>query len=142
MTDPQSQQRYLDHLAATQQAYAERRIEDYLAGFAPHYRSVQLHTAWTEDKQQLADKIRSDIARFELLDMQFEVIGSWFAGNTGFAHLRYHTRLGIRGQDQQRILVDRRENILVGEPADVSEGEGSGWAIISKIVLRAENYYE
>ena len=59
----------------------------------------------------------------------------WYAGSTGFAHLRYHTRLRLR--DKERVLVDRRENILVGEQA----GDGR-WGITCKIVLKAENYYE
>jgi hypothetical protein len=133
--NPTEQQRYIDHLAATQLSYAERRIDDYLSGFTANYYSVQVGTEWGEDKAQLAAKVASDIERFELLSMDFEVVRHWFAGGAGFAHLRYHTRLRLR--DKDRILVDRRENILVGEQV----GEGR-WGITCKIVLKAENYYE
>jgi hypothetical protein len=126
---------YEAHLHATQQAYVERRVADYLAGFAEHYSSVQLGTAWGEDKAQLDAKIARDIARFELLSMELAVLRLWYSGEVGYGHLRYHTRLRPRSTDT--VLVDRRENILVGE--HVGAGE---WHIISKIVLKARNYYE
>jgi hypothetical protein len=124
------------HLRVTQQAYVERRSEDYLAGFADLYYSVQLGSQWGEDKAQLARKIARDIERFELISMELRVLRLWFSGEIGYGHLRYRTRLQARDGDD-RVLIDRRENILVGEHS----GNGS-WLIASKIVVRARNYYE
>lgn len=124
------------HLRTTQQAYVERRIEDYLAGFADQYYSVQLGSEWGEDKAQLASKIARDIERFELLSMDLRVLRLWFSGEIGYGHLRYLTRLRSREGDN-RVLIDRRENILVGEHC----GAGK-WLVICKIVVRAKNYYE
>lgn len=126
---------YLAHLAATQQAYVERRLPDYLAGFAAHYYSVQLHTRWAEDKDALAAKIQRDIARFELLSMDFSVLRSWFTGELGYAHLSYETRLKVR--ETGRVLLDRRQNLLIGSHC----GNGR-WLIDCKIVVSAENTYE
>jgi hypothetical protein len=134
VTHPFAQQ-YEKHLKTTQQAYVERRIADYLAGFAEHYYSVQLGTEWGEDKAQLALKIARDIERFELLAMELRVLRIWFSGDVGYGHLSYLTRL--RSRADERILIDRRENILVGEHI----GDGK-WQIVSKIVVRARNYYE
>lgn len=128
-------EQYLAHLAATQQAYAERRLTDYLAGFAEHYYSVQLHTRWAEDKTALAAKIARDIERFELLQMDFSVLRSWYSGERGYAHLGYETRLRVR--ETGRVLIDKRENLLLG----THWGEGR-WLIDCKIVLKAENHYE
>jgi hypothetical protein len=125
---------FIEHLRTTQEAYAERRLQDYLAGFAEDYSSVQLHTNWSEDKTGLRRKIELDFQRFKLISMEFEVVQDWFSGEVAYALLRYHTRLGL---PDERVLVDRRENILV------CRHKGSGrWEIISKIIVRAENYYE
>jgi hypothetical protein len=126
---------YEQHLHTTQQAYVERRIADYLAGFAEHYSSVQLHTRWGEDKAQLAAKIAKDIERFELLSMDLQVLRTWYSGEVGYGHLSYYTRLKHR--ESERILIDRRENILVGE-----HGGAGRWLVVCKIVLKAENFYE
>ena len=135
-THPYAEQ-FAAHLHTTQQAYEQRRIADYLAGFADHYYSVQLGTEWGEDKAQLAAKIARDIERFELLSMELDVLRLWYSGEVGYGHLRYHTRLRPNGGDTGRVLIDRRENILVGEHS----GNGQ-WRIISKIVVKARNYYE
>jgi hypothetical protein len=128
-------EQYLSHLASTQQAYAERRLNDYLDGFAEQYFSVQLYTSWAEDKVSLATKIERDFDRFELLQMDFTVLRSWFSGDLGYAHLSYETRLRVR--ETGRILLDKRENLLIGTHL------GSGrWLIDCKIVLSAENHYE
>jgi hypothetical protein len=128
-------EQYLAHLAVTQRAYTERRLPDYLAGFAEHYYSVQLDTRWAEDKAALAEKIARDIERFELLQMDFEVLRSWYTGERGYAHLAYETRLRVR--DSGRVLLDRRQNLLIGTHL------GAGhWLIDCKIVLNAENRYE
>ncbi len=128
-------QQFLDHMARTQQAYTERRLEDYLAGFAEHYSSVLLGTDWGEDKTGLRSKMLADFERFELLSMDFEVLHHWYAGETGFAQLAYLTRLKVRASG--KVLLDRRQNILVGE----HQGEGR-WLLSCKIVLKAENVYE
>jgi hypothetical protein len=140
------------HLETTQQAYVERRVDDYLAGFAEHYSSVQLHSEWGEDKAQLATKIARDIERFELLSMDLRILRVWFSGEIGYAHVAYHTRLRLREDSgaglQTRggeaglktsptVLIDRRENILTGE----HQGDGR-WLVACKIVVRARNYYE
>jgi hypothetical protein len=125
---------FIEHLRTTQQAYAQRRLDDYLDGFADSYTSVQLHTNWSEDKPALREKIQLDMQRFELLSMDFEVLQDWYSGEAAFALLRYLTRLRLK---DGRILADRRENIIV------CQHRGAGrWEIISKIVVRAENYYE
>jgi len=141
-------QQFEQHLRETQQAYVERRIDDYLAGFAEHYYSVQLGTQWAEDKARLREKIARDIARFELLSMELRILRLWYSGEVGYGHLRYHTRLRVSGAGLQTrdeaglktsptLLIDRRENILVGQHL----GEGR-WSIVCKIVVRAKNYYE
>jgi hypothetical protein len=140
-THPYAEQ-FAAHLHATQQAYEQRQIADYLAGFAEHYYSVQLGTAWGEDKAQLGVKIARDIERFELLSMELDVLRLWYSGDIGYGHLSYHTRLRARVAEVRKdpippVLIDRRENILVGEHL----GDGQ-WRIISKIVVKARNYYE
>ena len=126
---------FLAHMARTQQAYTERRLEDYLSGFAEHYSSVVLGTERGEDKAGLRAKMLSDFERFELLSMDFEVLHHWYSGETGFGQLAYLTRLKVRASG--KILLDRRQNILVGE----HQGEGR-WLLSCKIVLKAENVYE
>lgn len=128
-------EQFVAHMARTQQAYSQRRLEDYLAGFSDDYHSAQLHTHFSEDKQQLREKMLSDFERFELLSMEFHVLQQWYAGDTGFALLSYHTRLKV--QRTGKVLIDRRQNILVGRHL----GEGV-WTLISKIVVTAENVYE
>ena len=54
---------------------------------------MQLHTGWGEDKAQLADKIARDIEKFELLQMDFEILRHWYSGEIGYAHLAYFSRL-------------------------------------------------
>jgi hypothetical protein len=67
--------------------------------------------------------------------MDFEVKRVWFTGDTGFAHLGYFTRL--RFKDSQRVIVDKRENLITGRHT------GSGnWELTGKIVLKAQNYLE
>jgi hypothetical protein len=128
-------QEWEQHLATTQRAYEERRLADYLAGFSDGYHSVQLGTRWEEDKEGLEAKMVKDFARFELLRMDFQMLRIWYAGQSGFAHLGYDTKLRVR--DSGRVLVDRRENILTGWHL------GAGrWLIDCKIVLKAENCYE
>lgn len=146
-THPYGEQ-FAQHLLTTQRAYEQRRVADYLAGFAEHYYSVQLGTALGEDKAQLAAKIARDIERFELLSMELDVLRLWYSGEVGYGHLRYHTRLRARTAGSHTgstkdvgpappVLIDRRENILVGEHIG-----GGQWRIISKIVVKARNYYE
>ncbi len=126
---------FLSHIAVTQSAYKERRLDEYLAGFAECYYSVHLNTQWAEDRRQLRDKINADFARYELLNMDYEVIRHWFVSETGYAHLSYFTRLRFR--DSGRVLVDTRENLIVAEHS----GQGK-WEITSKIILSAQNYFE
>jgi len=119
----------------TQQAYTERRTEEYVCAFAAGYYSVQLHTDWGEDKAQLAAKIASDAERFELLRMDFEILRTWFVEETGYAHMRYITRLRFR--DSGRVLIDKRENLVTA----AHRGTGQ-WELTGKIVLQAANYFE
>ena len=128
-------EQWLEHLATTQQAYTERRLADYLAGFSDEYYSVQLHTQWAEDKAALEQKMLRDFERYELLQMDFTVLRAWFAGGHSFAHLGYETKLKVK--ETGRTLIDRRENILTGTHL----GYGK-WLVDCKIVLRAENFYE
>ena len=128
-------EQYIEHLKITQQAYEQRRLVDYLAGFAESYFSVQLHADWAEDKAQLATKISEDFERFELLSMDFEVLKHWYVGETGFAHLAYTTRLKFT--DGGRVLVDQRENLIVGQHL------GAGrWELTGKIILKAQSNYQ
>lgn len=126
---------FIKQMETTQQAYAQRRLEDYLAAFSDSYYSVQLDTDWGEDKAQLAKKISDDFVRFELLSMDFDVLKHWYVGETGFAHLAYITRL--KYADSGRVLVDKRENLIVGNHL----GEGR-WELAGKIVLKAQSYFE
>ena len=122
-------------MGSTQQAYVERRIDDYLAAWHPYYCSVLLGSEWSEDKRGLADKIARDMKNFELLQMDFELLRDWYCAENGFGHLAYFTRL--RRLSDSRVLIDRRENIIAG----LHLGAGK-WTLISKIVVRAENYFE
>ncbi len=126
---------FIEHMQATQQSYVRRDLENYLRGFSAEYFSVQLDTGWGEDKSQLESKMLRDMAQFELQDMQLNVIRDWYAGEIGFGHLEYLTRL--RFVDSGRILIDKRRNLIVGRHL----GNGS-WEIISKIVISAANYFE
>ena len=87
---------FIELSTTTQRAYTDRRTGDYVAAFGDGYYSVQLDTSWGEDKQQLAAKIVSDAERFELLKMDFEIVRTWFIEETGYAHMRYLTRLRFR----------------------------------------------
>jgi len=126
---------FIAHIRTTQQAYEERRLDDYLLGFSPEYTAVQLNTDTVEDFAGLAAKIKADFERFELLKMDFEVLNHWYSGDLGYAHLSYLTRL--RFADSGRVLVDRRENIVTA----VHQGRGR-WLLATKIVLSARNYIE
>lgn len=131
----QYSRQFIEHMQETQQSYVKRDLASYLAGFSADYYSVQLGTKWGEDKHELKQKMVRDIEKFELLDMQLNVIRDWYAGDIGFGHLEYLTRL--RFADSGRILIDKRQNLIVGR----HRGEGN-WEIISKIVVRAANYFE
>lgn len=126
---------FINLINSTQRAYAERRTEQYVDAFGEGYYSVQLHTDWGEDKHGLARRIASDAERFELLGMDFEVLRTWFVEETGYAHMRYFTRLRLR--DTGRVLVDKRENLVTAG----HRGEGL-WELNGKIVLKAENFFE
>lgn len=123
---------FLAHLATTQNAYESRDLAAYLSGFSEEYCAVLLGHALREDKAALAAKIASDIERFELESMQFEVLADWYSGETGFAHLGYITRLHKR--EGGRSVLDQRENILVGRHIG-----GGRWEIISKITLKFDS---
>ncbi|HHN74008.1 MAG TPA: nuclear transport factor 2 family protein [Acidobacteria bacterium] len=125
---------FLELLSRTQAAYERRDREAYLAGFGEDYSSYALPTGAFEDKAGLAAKIERDIGRFELLSMEFRVEREWYAGETGFALLRYRTRL--RGRHSPRVLIDERRNIIVGRHDD------QRWRIINKIVLEVETRVE
>jgi hypothetical protein len=116
-------------MRTTQRAYVERRVDDYLAGFAPEYCSVRLDSDWSEDRAGLREKILDDARRFEILEMSFDVLRDWYAGETGFAHLRYASRLRLRESGQE--VPDRRENLIVARHLG-----GGRWTMIAKIVLR------
>ena len=126
---------FIAHLQSTQQNYVARDLPGYLAGFSADYFSVQLNTNWGEDKEKLEQKMQRDMEQFELLDMQLNVIRDWYAGDTGFGHLEYLTRLRFR--DSGRILIDKRRNLIVGRHMG-----GGVWEIVSKIVVTANNYFE
>jgi hypothetical protein len=126
---------FLRIITETQQAYTERRTADYVGAFSDGYYSVQLHTDWGEDKAQLAAKIGSDAERFELLNMDFRILRTWFIEETGYAHMSYITRLKFR--DTGRVLIDKRENLVTAG----HRGDGR-WELTGKIVLKAENYFE
>lgn len=122
-------------ITETQQAYEERRTGDYVGAFCDDYYSVQLHTDWGENKDQLGHKIASDVKRFDLLAMDYEILRTWFIEEVGYAHMRYVTRLRFR--DTGRVLIDKRENLVTA----AHRGEGQ-WELNGKIVLKAENYFE
>ena len=133
-THPQ-QEGFLKIITETQRAYAERRTEDYVGAFCSGYYSVQLHTEWGEDKGRLADKIASDVERFELIKMDYQILRTWFIEDVGYAHMSYVTRLRFR--DSARVLIDKRENLVTA----AHRGDGN-WELNGKIVLKAENYFE
>lgn len=122
-------------MKTAQQAYEQRRLDDYLAGFAESYFSVQLQTGWSEDKAQLRQKISGDFVRFELLSMDFEVLKHWYERENGFAHLAYITRLKF--SDSGKVLIDKRKNLIVGHHL------GAGrWELTGKIIITAQSYFE
>lgn len=133
--DHEFAQQFTDHMAATQNAYTERRLDDYIAGFSDDYCGAAVGSDFGEDKATLERKIAVDLERYELLSMEYDVLRHWYAGDTGFAHLRYRTRL--RQKATQRVLVDARENLIVGKHL----GNGH-WTLISKIMLSAVNHFE
>ncbi|MBN2080584.1 hypothetical protein JW859_00100 [bacterium] len=126
---------FIEFINETQQAYESRRLEDYLASFSPDYCTVQLHTGFHEDLDQLGAKIAADIQKYDLLSMQFSILDHWFTGETAYAHMSYLTRL--RHKDSQRVLIDERQNLIVANHL----GAGA-WAIVAKITLSADNYFE
>ncbi len=131
----QHEEQFLELITTAQKAYAERRTDDYVEAFCDEYYSVQLHTDWGENKDELAAKIASDAQRFELLSMDFDILRTWFIEETGYAHMRYVTRLRFR--DTGRVLIDKRENLVTA----AHRGDGR-WELNGKIVLQAENYFE
>lgn len=133
-THPQ-QDGFLKIITETQRAYAERRTDDYVDAFCDGYYSVQLNTDWGEDKAKLASKIASDVERFELLSMDYEIVRVWFIEEVGYSHMRYVTRLKFR--DTGKVLIDKRENLVTA----AHRGDGR-WELNGKIVLKADNYFE
>jgi hypothetical protein len=133
--DHEFAQQFIDHMATTQNAYAERRLSDYLAGFSDDYCGAAVGSNYSEDKATLEHKIAVDLERYKLISMDYDVLRHWYAGDTGFAHLSYRTRL--RQKTTQRVLVDARENLIVGKHL----GNGH-WTLISKIMLSAVNHFE
>ncbi|MDQ7005722.1 MAG: hypothetical protein Q9Q40_00665 [Acidobacteriota bacterium] len=129
MADHPFAREFVALLGATQQAYEKRQLDTYLAGFAPEYRSVILGTPGQEDFTGLRKKIARDLERFDLLEMRFTLLDEWYAGETGFAHLQYRTRLR---DEHGREIIDQRRNIIVGRHL----GDGR-WQILSKIVVEA-----
>ena len=126
---------FLELIRFTQAAYEQRRLEDYLGAFAPDYTGVQLNTGFSEDYAGLRRRMSADRERYELLSMDFAIVDNWYTGDTGYAHMRYHTRLRLR--DGGRVMVDRRENIVAGRL-----GEDGVWRLNLKVTLNAENYIE
>ncbi len=126
---------FLELMARTQKAYAARDLEGYLGAFAADYSSVRLGTDWSEDRDELRAKIADDFRRFDVLSMGFEVHRAWYAGEIGFAHLGYRTRLRFR--EGGAVLLDERENLVVGRHL----GDGR-WELIGKIVLRVQAGFE
>ena len=126
---------FIELMSTTQAAYAAREGEKYLQAFAEAYYSVQLDHEFEEDVSQLAQKITRDIERFDILQMDFTVKRIWFAGDIGFAHLAYLTRM--RFKDTERCIRDQRENLIVGKHLG-----GGQWELICKTILRAETRIE
>jgi len=126
---------FIEFIKTTQQAYESRRLEDYLASFAPEYCTVQLHTGFHENLDELCAKIAADIEKYELISMDFTILDHWFTGETAYAHMSYLTRL--KHKESRRVLIDERENLIVANHL----GAG-GWAIVAKITLSADNYFE
>jgi len=126
---------FLSFLNRTQQAYETRRLADYISSFADDYCTVILHSTFHENLEQLRAKIAADMEKYELLSMDFKMLDDWYTGDIGYAHMSYVTRLRFR--DSGRVLIDERENLIVGEHS----GEGD-WQIKAKITISARNYFE
>jgi len=126
---------FLSFLNQTQQAYETRRLEHYIAAFAGDYCTVQLHSTFHENVDQLRAKIAADMEKYELLSMDFKMLDDWYTGDIGYAHMAYVTRLRFR--DSGRVLIDERENLIVGEHGGAGE-----WQIKAKITISARNYFE
>ncbi len=133
-THPYAEQ-FIQLLSATQSAYAARDAQAYLAAFADDYYSVQLDASFEENRQQLSEKIHLDIARYDILQMDFAVQRTWFTADTGFAQLAYLTRLRVRGTE--RILRDQRANMIIGRHLGAGQ-----WEIICKTILQAKTVVE
>jgi len=96
---------------------------------------VQLHSVFHENLDQLRAKIAADMEKYELISMEFKMLDDWYTGEIGYAHMSYVTRLRFR--DSGRVLIDERENLIVGQHL------GSGrWEIKAKITISARNYFE
>ena len=128
-------QGFLDLMATTQAAYERRDLPGYLQSFSGDYSSVILDSDWWEDRTLLEEKMRKDHERFEIVSMDFEIRRHWYSGETGFAHLAYLTRLRLK--DSGSILIDQRENIIVGH----HQGDGR-WMLVNKIVLKVSSHLE
>jgi len=126
---------FIEFLNQTQQAYETRRLEDYIASFADDYCTVMLHSTFHENVDQLRAKIAADMEKYELISMDFKMLDDWYTGDIGYAHMSYVTRLRFR--DSRRVLIDERENLIIGEHS----GDGS-WQIKAKITISARNYFE
>lgn len=126
---------FVSFLNTTQQAYETRRLDDYISAFAADYCTVQLHSVFHEDLAQLRAKIAADMEKYELLSMDFRMLDDWYTGEIGYAHMSYVTRLRFR--DSGRVLIDERENLIVG----AHQGDGR-WEIKAKITINARNYFE
>lgn len=118
-----------------QQAYTERRLADYLAAYSPDYCGVMLNSEIHEDGAGLEARMQADVDRFDLLLMDFTILGHWFSGEVGYAHMKYFTRL--RRKDNGKVLIDERENLIVAQ-----HSAGGRWEIMAKIGIKAKNYTE
>ncbi|OPX23077.1 MAG: hypothetical protein B1H03_02775 [Planctomycetales bacterium 4484_113] len=116
------------HMEAVRECYLRRDLEGYLAGFADYYRSFQVGADWKEDKAALRRKMEDDFARYDILEMDFSAHSIHIIGDRAYGHLHYQTKLNARGDG--RMVVDERENIVVGKLL----ADGS-WLLEAKIVL-------
>lgn len=125
------------HIEETRQCYLKRDLEGYLAHFAQDYLSFSLDDPdFLEDKRKLREKIASEFERYDLLSMDFEVMGIYFTEEHGYAHLSYKSRLKPKNSRDANVLNDERENLIVARKV----GEDR-WLIEAKIISKGRSYY-
>lgn len=122
---------FLELIRTAQQAYTERRVEDYLGYYLPEYTGAALGSDYHEDFEMLAARMRRDAERYELVKMDFTIERYWFQEDTGYAHLEYD--LELRHREKGHRVLDKRTNLVAARHL----GDGV-WRLSLKVKIEAD----